>query len=279
MKTLCIYHDVDFDGLLSREVVRHFTNCATAGWDYGRPAPDVSGYDRIYIVDLSVDELMARPELRDKIVWIDHHKSATEKWKDVPFEGLRRDGTAACRLCWEFFTTLPEPRLLTLAGQFDVWDHRDPDGKPLQFGLKACSGQEFARLVWEQFNATPEGDHLLQSVIDAGNVVKGYCDKQSAEYAAKHAHTIHWEGLCWCALNVGQRGNSDLLLGGVKPEHQALLAWRFDGEKACVSLYHAPGHEDLDLSGIAKRYGGGGNRGACGFRIHLGALSAILTNA
>lgn len=277
MKALCIYHDADFDGLLSRDVVKHFVVCDTVGWDYGRPAPDVAGYDRIYIVDLSVDELMARPELRDRIVWIDHHKSAIEKWKDASFDGLRRDGTAACRLCWEYFTNLPEPRLLTLAGKYDVWDHSDSDGKPLQFGLRACSGQEFGRLVLEQFNATPEGDHLLNDVIAGGRMIKSYCDKQNDEYSAKYAHTIHWEGLCWCALNMGQRGNSDLLRGGIKPEHQALFAWRYDGQKAYVSLYHAPGHEDLDLSEIAKRYGGGGHRGACGFRIPLADLARVIS--
>ena len=97
-----VFHDADFDGKLSNDVCRFhlkrlYPNAAihSYGWDYGRPAPSPGqnldpllgdqskdlwcNYDVIYIVDLSVDELMARPELRDKIVWIDHHKSAIEK--------------------------------------------------------------------------------------------------------------------------------------------------------------------------------------------------------
>lgn len=126
-----IYHDADFDGILSNEVCRYwlakiYPDAAihSYGWDYGRPVSRPDGalhgidgmefYDQIYIVDLSVDELMARQDLRDKIVWIDHHKSAIEKWDDrkapisgnpVPnFDGFRIDGVAACRLCWQWFT-------------------------------------------------------------------------------------------------------------------------------------------------------------------------------
>lgn len=123
-----IYHDADFDGKLSNEVCRfHLSKLYPGaaihsyGWDYGRPVPvphgasegvdDFAAYDAIYIVDLSVDDLMARPELRSKIVWIDHHKSAIEKWDkpsgwdgEIEFTGIRIDGVAACRLCWQWFT-------------------------------------------------------------------------------------------------------------------------------------------------------------------------------
>ena len=104
MNIAIIYHDADFDGKLSNEVCRHWlrklqpeANIHSYGWDYGRPIPlpvfqaeqhsmveqqllEWRFWDAIYIVDLSVDALMARPELREKIVWIDHHKSAIEKW-------------------------------------------------------------------------------------------------------------------------------------------------------------------------------------------------------
>jgi hypothetical protein len=123
MNIAIIYHDADADGRLSNEACRYWlnrlhpnANIHSYGWDYGRPVPqpiqlgDWAEFDAIYIVDLSVDELMARPELRDKIVWIDHHKSAIEKWEanlplvPGPFAGIRIDGVAACRLCWQWFT-------------------------------------------------------------------------------------------------------------------------------------------------------------------------------
>lgn len=99
-KIAIIFHDADMDGKLSNEVCRFhlkrlYPDAAihSYGWDYGRPVPlpDIGPpdegtchpddpratagqllewrfWDAIYIVDLSVDELMARPELRSKIV-------------------------------------------------------------------------------------------------------------------------------------------------------------------------------------------------------------------
>jgi len=330
-----VYHDADFDGKLSNEVCRFHlkrlypdANIHSYGWDYGRPVPvphgaaegvdDFSGYDQIYIVDLSVDELMARPELRDKIVWIDHHKSAIEKWDDrkapisgnpIPnFDGFRIDGVAACRLCWQWFAfdkgphgdprthpsdnylptkqdfhdfNVAEPELIRLAGMYDVWDHRDPDAKALQFGLRTLDKQGFDCLVHYQFACGPaeQVDALyLKPVIKTGHAIKSYCDKQNDEYSAAFSHTIQFEGLTFCALNIGQSGNSDLVRGGLKPEHQAIFAWRYTGKEVLVSLYHAPGHEDLDLSKIAVKYGGGGHKGACGFRTTLVQLDSMLAS-
>ena len=335
MNIAIIYHDADFDGKLSNEVCRYWLKLLhpsatihSYGWDYGRPVPDDearthritvegglanttfqwSDYDAIYIVDLSVDELMARPELREKIVWIDHHKSAIKKWDNqaprlgdveppVIFAGIRIDGVAACRLCWCWFTwpnpadpasdiaakqdfidrKVDEPTLIRLAGEYDVWDHRDPDGKALQFGLRALSERDMSRLVENQFAGVPTGVKL-DDVIEQGYAIKSYVDKQADEYSAAYAHTIKWEGLTFCALNIGQRGNSDLLRGGIKPEHDACFAWRWTGDAVTVSLYHAPGREHLDLSKIAVKHGGGGHKGACGFRIGLNHLHHILTN-
>lgn len=322
MQIAIIYHDADFDGKLSRAVCMHHlslqnNSICEFGWDYGRPIPvpliktfneslgdqfsnKWEDFDEIYIVDLSVDELMARPELRDKIVWIDHHKSAIDKWKDVPFAGYRIDGVAACRLCWQWFwrshgpeedyrpqkddfvnRKVEEPTLIRLAGMYDVWDHRDPDAKALQFGLRAIDGPKMDALIHYQFACGPKDDVdrlYLNPIIESGHLIKSYCDRNNDDYAATCAHTLQWEGLTFCALNIGQRGNSDLLRGGLKPEHQACFAWRFIGPtgKAMVSLYHAPGHEDIDLSLIATKYGGGGHRGACGFQVTLDELAKIL---
>jgi len=117
MKNIAIiYHQSDFDGKLSNEVCRFhlaklYPEAAihSYGWDYGQPVPlpivsqqppDVGCptaqgdgllewrfWDAIYIVDLSVDELMARPELRSKIIWIDHHQSSIRKYDGEAIAG------------------------------------------------------------------------------------------------------------------------------------------------------------------------------------------------
>ena len=322
MNIAIIYHDADFDGKLSNEVCQYWLNklhpdasIHAYGWDYGRPVPRPDGalegidgmefYDQIYIVDLSVDELMARPDLRDKIVWIDHHKTAMDKWVNQgykkygwQFKGYRIDGVAACRLCWQWFSfangphgnsrTFPadvylpskqdfidrkvsEPEIIRLAGEYDIWDHRDPDAKALQFGLRTLEQYELEALCRGQFGGVYHGGGL-EGIIKNGRAIKSYCDKQNDEYSAAFSHTLDWEGLKFCALNIGQRGNSDLVRGGIKSEHDAIFAWRFTGNEVLVSLYHIEGKSHHDLSLIAFKHGGGGHRGACGFRTTLSKL-------
>ena len=350
MKNIAIiYHDADFDGKLSNEVCRYhlarlYPEAAihSYGWDYGRPVPSAlikwwdpqmgdqfsnewGDYDAIYIVDLSVDELMARPELRTKIVWIDHHKSAIEKWDkgeavdgechpDNPvatraqFIGCRIDGVAACRLCWQWFSadhgphgdprnhpcdvwvppkqayinrTVAEPELIRLAGEYDIWDQRDADAKILQFGLRAVTSERLKELIDDEFGKSTDGrkSDALWKTLTQGRAIKAYMDKQNKEYAAEMSGDVIWEGLVFLAINSSHR-NSDAFLGAIKDHHDALLNWRFDPKSklATVSLYHAPGKEHHDLSLIAVKYGGGGHKGACGFRMDLAKLSEILNN-
>jgi len=173
-----------------------------------------------------------------------------------------------------------EPALIRLAGEYDIWDHRDPDAKALQFGLRGLSDTAYRRLVDNEFLGAVTGarDQSLDlyDAVAQGYSIKSYVDKQSDEYSAAYAHTFKWEGLNFCALNIGQRGNSDLLKGGIKPEHDACFAWRYDGKQVLVSLYHIDGKTHHDLSLIAVKYKGGGHKGACGFRISLGQLEKIL---
>jgi len=81
-----------------------------------------------------------------------------------------------------------------------------------------------------------------------------------------HRHsTIGFEGFCLLACNAA-RYNSQLFAAGLGPEHDGCLGFNWDGQKQewRVSLYtDKPG---VDLSVVATKYGGGGHRGACGFR-------------
>jgi len=338
MKNIAIiYHSADYDGILSNEVCRHWLRnlhpdaaIHSYGWNYGEPAPNeeqrthritVEGgsanvtyhwtdYDAIYIVDLSIDELMGRPDLRDRIVWIDHHKTAIEKWVQqgdkkygFQFKGYRIDGVAACRLCWQWFDTQPwfdktegssmpvkqdfidrqvdEPTLLRLAGEYDIWDHRDPDAATLQLGLRALTKQEFSELVGAQFRDGFPGklgiaDVPLNQCIWKGRIIQTYVDQDAAS-RMKAAYVTQFEGLRFLALNG--RGNSLTFksrIDEIKPRPDALMMWYYDGNQTTVSLYHAPGREDIDLSLIAKRHGGGGHRGACGFTFRYSIPDYLL---
>lgn len=282
--TTVIYHRADFDGIFCREIASKFLrgDVRLVGWDYNDPVPEVSLNDDLYMLDISVNELMGHP----KLVWIDHHKSAIEKYPSSII-GYRVDGVAACRLAWQWFTldhtdftiqtlglpvkahyvqhTVNEPFAVRLAGEYDIWDKRDERAELFQHGLKS---QDLTEEIWEELldqKATIGFAHRVQVLLTQGKAVQYTKNQENASIIKSGGFDVSFEGLTFLACNHA-RFNSLLFTAGYKSElHDALLGFTYTGKVWRVSLYHAPGKEHHDLSLIATKYGGGGHRGAYGF--------------
>lgn len=288
--TTVIYHRADFDGIFCCEIARKFLPGAKLiGWDYGDPIPLVDMDAPLYMLDISIEGLMDHPNL----TWIDHHKSAMEKFGQK--WGYQIDGVAACRLAWQWFRCnhptavfkdLPvkgdfvdrkvtEPLAVRLVGEYDIWDKRDPNAELFQHGLRS---RDMTPAIWETLlgNETPHSI-MVDALLEGGRVLQ-YAKTQENESIIKaYGFTIEFEGLRFLACNHA-RYNSHLFTAGLKPEHDALLGFNYDGNGWRISLYHAPGKEHHDLSLIAVKHGGGGHRGACGFRMDDIEMMALLGN-
>lgn len=281
-----IYHSADFDGIFCREIARKFMpESNLIGWNFGDDL--ISGQDLpgdIYILDLSPDCLHKETGFcLERIVWIDHHKSSIDKWAGTDFKGYRIDGVAACRLAWQWFAMwdeisgqplkLPtkedfidrrvsEPEAVRLAGEYDIWDKRDPGAERFQFGLRSVDA---GQLNWEDLLNTKLCPSVLK-LIDDGEMLQRYQQRMDASLVADRVFMVEWEGLKFLTLNTG-RFNSLTFASMDVPEtgHDALLGFAYNGKAWTVSMYHAKHRTDLDLSKIAVKHGGGGHRGACGF--------------
>lgn len=290
--TTVIHHSADFDGLFCREIARKFLpDAEIIGWDFG-DAPLAIPNGQIYVLDLPVDKVFgfdyAKREtvpLGLNLIWIDHHKSSIESHPtDIP--GYRIDGVAACRLAWQWFAgeppnfanragdqrTMPskqhfidrevsEPRAVRLAGEYDIWDKRDPNAELFQHGLRSCPLTDG---IWDELLEPRNLPRLTEQLLEQGQCLQYAKTQENAEIIALAGFTLQWEGLTFLACNHA-RFNSHLFTAGLKPEHDALLGFAWRKDKWVVSLYHAPGKEHHDLSLIAVRHGGGGHKGACGF--------------
>lgn len=310
LKTTVIYHRADFDGIASGLIVALWLeklklvtpdSLTCIGWDYGDPVPDVTGCESLWMVDINVPDLMHHPRL----TWIDHHKTAIDRYGDRM--GYQLDGVAACRLAWHFMRlmwekaifagnyptkqefvdrSLPEPLLVRLLGEYDVWDKRDPKAELLQLGLRSFEDDADALrtlLMGYIGDFCDKGvepalneycDSVVHDVVENGKIVQAYSKRQNAAFISR-GHDLTWKGLTFLTLNHAM-GNSLTFEAGVRPHHDALLMWRYDGKIVKVSLYGAPHRPDLDLSEIAKEMGGGGHRQSCGFECSLVLWSEIL---
>lgn len=293
--TTVIHHSSDYDGVFCREIARKFMpDAELIGWDFS-DAPITVPPGQIYVLDLPCDKPFGldfrKSEGRmaidfDRLVWIDHHKSAIDSHPaEIP--GYRIDGVAASRLAWQWFThqaagldphfnqldpSLPtkddylsrivlEPRAVRLAGEYDIWDHRGDGDLEFQFGLDAQSALDWSMLLSENTGYT---DHIILE----GRAAMQCYKKRDADIMRERSFLVDWEGLKFLAITTA-RCNSNTFAARDVPEtgHDALMGFFYNGRAWIISLYHAAHRKDLDLSAIAVKYGGGGHRGACGMSV------------
>ena len=298
-KITVIHHSADFDGLFCREIARKFLPPETEfiGWDYRDERIPFPSEGTVYVLDLSPECFESIPKYQERLIWIDHHKSAIEKFPQV-LPGYRIDGVAACRLAWQWFSIqskmeneqlpcsdgLPdlfdfkdrrvvEPLAVRLAGEYDIWDKRDPNAETFQFGLRSreLRDSDWGMLLDGQSYQGSQKVELIESLLRDGGLLEKY-QQRSDKDTMPRAFLIEFEGLKFLTLNTA-RCNSLTFASKDLPEtgHDALMAFYFDGVKWNVSMYHANHRKDLDLSLIASKQvyngkSGGGHRGACGFQ-------------
>jgi hypothetical protein len=163
-----------------------------------------------------------------------------------------------------------EPLAVRLAGEYDIWDRRDPDAELFQHGLRTRD-LETARWgdhsYWEVMlgNDVQMAKAIVNDMLVSGRYLQYAQTKQNEDVITHYGFTVQFEGLTFLACNHA-RYNSHLFTAGLNPDHDACFGFKYNGKgKWEVSLYHAPGKEHHDLSLIAVKHGGGGHAGACGF--------------
>lgn len=301
-----VYHRADYDGQFSGAICALFTRPKiedVIGWDFGDPLIPFPKTDVVYLVDLPPDCFESLPpDVNSRLIWIDHHKSSITKWDEQlgnPFQGYRIDGVAACRLCWQWFTSgtkrdLPtykdyfdrrvrEPLYVRLAGEYDVWDKRDYRAEAFQYGLTLDYANwpeqpyKFVRLLRDGGEvAKAISDTATEELVQAGLQAQRWHHAFAKQVCEERSYKIDWEGLRFCVLS-GVHVRNSLWFQGVPDDCDALMAWRYSGGgNVSFSLYHKKGREDIDLSVIAVKYGGGGHKGACGFQLPLAEAMEIV---
>lgn len=141
----------------------------------------------------------------------------------------------------------------------------DPTKLNFQSGLRS---REITPEFWERLLTVGEdGASAVKELLPFGEALQYARTQENASVIKEIGFTLAWEGLNFLCCNAA-RYNSHLFTAGLTPKHDACFGFKWTGKDWSVSLYHAPGKEHLDLSAIAVKYGGGGHRGACGFRTN-----------
>lgn len=297
-KTMCIYHGNCADGFGGAWVVRKALGeqVEFVAGVHGQEPPDVTDKD-VIIVDFSYKyEVMARLSWKaNSIIILDHHKSAAEDLgKFPPFHaGVRVDGRhpdGSVALGWESahisMNSQNSPAVaccfdMNRSGAMLAWDHFFPGQEPPMLlrhiedrdlwlfqldGTREIQANLFSYPydfeVWDMLMATD-----VQSLRSDGAAIERKHQKDVAELVAVTKRRLVIGGHNVPVASLPYTLTSDA--GHLMAQGEPFAACYWDTPDGRVFSLRST-DDGMDVSEIAKQYGGGGHRNASGFRVPFG---------
>lgn len=275
MKPLCIYHGGCDDGFAAAWVVRRFLPDAEFyPGVYQQDPPDVTGRD-VLMVDFSykrpVLEKMAKSAA--SITILDHHKTASEDLSDLPPIGINWPAvgprlakvTAAfdisrsgAGLTWDSMACgEPRPDFINYIEDRDLWRKSLLGGDEFTIALRSYP-QDFE--VWDRL--IEAGPELL---IAEGRSIQRYY-RLRVEELKRSAYFATIDGVTCCIANAPYFAASEVAGEIAERNEHGFGACYFEVAKDRWQ-YSLRSRGDFDVSEIAKKFGGGGHKGAAGFTV------------
>lgn len=296
-KPLIIYHGNCTDGWTAAWIMYHAFDGEVdlhAGF-YGQSPPNVSGRD-VFIVDFSYPHNITEMLIAEAnyVTILDHHKTAEAEIKKIS-ERMRARASitfdltrSGARLAYDWALNQPmrtigcvlmfaryehaskfiqgiEP-FVNYVQDRDLWQWKLPNSR-----LVSAAIERFPKTIdaWNELVATP-----ILALVDQGVVIEGYrkiCIEAAKNLARKAMIGGH---LVPCANSSEMRFASDTAHELSIDEDFGATWWlRNDG----VAQFSLRSDENgIDVSEIAKQYGGGGHQHAAGFQVPFNEVGKIL---
>jgi len=320
MKTVCVFHECDLDGWMSAAIVKHWfisTNknyiigdgesitdkssigfpenrIDFIGYNYGQPIPDLSGYDKVIMCDISFPkEVMYNlcerrsdnyPDL--DFIYIDHHVSAIDDlekaikgsgtYTDYP-DGLRDTKFSACELAFNYFYPNQEmPEIIRLLGMYDSFRHKGTTEEKLVLEFQYGARQIITNYedAFESLSLSLTNQNYVLNILNSGATIYKYlCTEAFQSYKNRFQirlkEQIDSDGaFIFRNFTCINKERFNPINFGIK--------YHEDGNDGCACFHYANGkwnfsiyndNGEVDCSVIAKSFGGGGHRGASGFIV------------
>ena len=312
----CFYHD-DLDGkaaafcvhtwvgIKPEEGVIHPSEFVKINYGKAFPFDDIVPGEQVWIVDYSIspEDMTRLWKITTDITWIDHHKTAIEKYAGFPLKirGIRKDGVSGCVLAWQYIHwytqrgggeerfgdmgdpppynhqgNMPVPRMIELVGDRDVWAWKHGDETKHFF-------------AGSQLHDTSPDNEFWWKCME--HETKDLPPPNTGNRDARIRGEEWWADLLRDGETVEKykaqtdKGINDSL--GYEVEFEGHKCWainrartssdrfgdRIHAYDILLPYYHDGSQftvslysEKIDVSVIAKSKGGGGHKGASGFQ-------------
>jgi len=262
---------------------------------YGKPCPKIDEGQPVVLVDFSFkpDEMaVIQDRTNNKFLWIDHHRTAIEAveehWEEHGHEreifGVREVGKSASMLTWEFLVRDPKldklygraylrqkekmtpPLAVSLVNDWDVWKLEMAGTRSFIAGLRANDTSPGGKL-WTDMLEGDGGTAILDpyavvgGMIDEGDIVQKFRERFYYEQGDRIGFDATLKGKKCFVVNAP--GMDSEVFGHRIDNYDVCIMFYYTGECTKFHLYS----KTVDVSELAKCYGGGGHKGAAGFTM------------
>jgi len=229
------------------------------------PIEEIGKDERVWIVDFSipVDDMQVLLERTTHVIWIDHHMTSIATYGGVRFPalvdniipGMRVDGRAGCVLTYMYIHNCEYedvPEYIRLIGDRDVWKFEyGQRTKDFCMGIGVLDLKPTSR-DWEK--AKLAIDHY----IEVGSGINMYLTNWYSSYNKSWGYETEFEGhTCFVVNGKFPADASD----EITKKYDIAITTVYDGGVWTITFYS---RKEIDVSEIAKKYGGGGHFGAAG---------------
>ena len=286
-----IYHRADLDGIGSAAVVynyylEHNPNDMPKfiGYDYkdnsDKIIDQIEHNESVWFVDCCFEPVSQLIKVENKtktIHLLDHHGSSISEYKrlekecnlycfDVDEENAKINAHSAIYLVWK--KLYPEKNLPTVVdyvSKYDSWNHEgNQDILDFYMGLNHHIYNPtygYKNELWRiLFDDNP---HRVASITADGKIIREYLERQSYAFCLEGLIEIEIDGHKGIALNTPYRGSQNIQ-GVDKTKFDFTMGFVNLGDSWRYSVYSE--NKVFDVSKIAKKFDGGGHKGAAGFQ-------------
>ena len=218
---------------------------------HGDDYPDVTGR-KVAILDFSFSNATTKKmiEQAESLIVIDHHKSNMVELHDISstiFDAI---------LAWEFFHPGKEaPKFIQYIQDRDLWKWE------LAYSKEFSAAFDMVPWLFHEYEKF-EDDSVFDDAVKRGSyilaysktVIKKICDKAVSkkfdDYDVMVVNSSHWMSEIGSALSK---------------DCDIAMIWYYDHAEKNYKCSLRAHHDTIDVSEVAKKFGGGGHRKAAGF--------------
>jgi oligoribonuclease NrnB/cAMP/cGMP phosphodiesterase (DHH superfamily) len=265
MKPLVLFHGACRDGFCAAWAAYRlgYRDAEFIPVFYGQPPPRVLHRD-VLITDFCYerDDMQTIGHEAKTLIVFDHHKTAPEALAGLEIKfgarvvyDVNRSGSA---ITWdELHGGKPRPWLVDYTEDRDLWRHALPSTEAINAFISTLA-YDFE--VWDDVYQKLSVDEAQRYGLVVGHKIDQYVRE-----VAKNARMVMFMGERVPLVNAPQVDISELL--HVLCEHASFAVGWFQRSDGMFVYSLRTRRDDIDVSEIAKSFGGGGHRKAAGFQV------------